>query len=794
MIFNKTDVESYYEYIKQNDAFPNSFITELFLIGKITQIEEIKSEITDILSEIGSKNLNKAFKSRTKIPATGKYTDRDKTVEALITLGKKAEDLDIGKMYLLLGYDRLYISKSKIIKKVNENPWIFTRLNHVKKLSIYRETFPSGIIPEEIGQLTALEELGITGGYDAIPSSIGNLSNLKKLELGLGNLKEVPETLKNLQNLEDIQISGGRSCLEKQLNETLLLPHWIGRLEKLESLDIGHLDLQQIPKEIFPPNLKSLNIFDMHQIKGLPEEIGTLKKLESFNVHSCDQLETLPKSMAQLNNLEIFLVGDLPKLKFIDGNIVFSPNIKGFRLIDGVEITEPEKVVTNIKKISIKSNIYLKYVVNNPELFPGLETLILEEIEDYNLEKGLNGLMNLKHLLVYRSSDISAVFQDLTSCPKLENIELYNSDFTNFPSVRGLKHFNLFKVHHCEQLNLNSDCLPENFNQLYILNADSLVLGKLPITLENIHLKEVALENSEAIGDVFIDVKQLHLSVAIDSFPASIANMKLLTNLSFDGSRETKISRPVLEALQELETLDLCCVGHIESFELPKLSKFKLRGYYGENLEEVFQSLTHLKELKLENINQYAILPIANLKALEYLYFFSCGFKDLSQVPKSIQHFEAHYCKNLGKEAVETICTWENLTKLHLVSIDNSVETLPESLKHLKLSVLELGNINIDKIPSFIGEMKDLGMLCFDSMYLDDLPSSIAYLPNLEYISINSTNFRNKLAPDFKNLKIKELRMFISKFSGNNMREELYETLITPGFTHFVKEFSFNKN
>ena len=73
----------------------------------------------------------------------------------------------------------------------------------------------SGEIPSELGDLGALEILGLSGGFHGvdlrgeIPPELGNLSNLTNLSIqGNGFTGQIPPELGNLSNLRDLSIEG----------------------------------------------------------------------------------------------------------------------------------------------------------------------------------------------------------------------------------------------------------------------------------------------------------------------------------------------------------------------------------------------------------------------------------------------------------------------------------------------------------------------------------------------------------------------------------------------------------
>ena len=139
-----------------------------------------------------------------------------------------------------------------------------------------------GVIPPEIGNLKALEILGLYGNMlsGEIPSEIGNLKWLEILWLNRNLLSgEIPTTIGSLSKLyvldiSDNQISGG-------------IPVGIGNLKALELL---HLSRNQLSGEIPPEigqlmNLKYLDLSWNENLSGtLPIELTTIPSLSELNL------------------------------------------------------------------------------------------------------------------------------------------------------------------------------------------------------------------------------------------------------------------------------------------------------------------------------------------------------------------------------------------------------------------------------------------------------------------------------------------------------------------------------
>ena len=172
-----------------------------------------------------------------------------------------------------------------------------------------------GCIPTQLIQLTALSDLalaynGFTGG---IPPEMGYMTTLKKLLLSDNQLTGVfPPELCLLTALCDLDLS---------LNHLAgAIPHEIGQLTSLVYLDLTFNRLcDAIPPEI--GNLCALQSLDLTSnllTGGIPPELGNLTNLWSLHLDD-NQLTSIPRELSNLTELlelrlgRNLLAGDIPR-------------------------------------------------------------------------------------------------------------------------------------------------------------------------------------------------------------------------------------------------------------------------------------------------------------------------------------------------------------------------------------------------------------------------------------------------------------------------------------------------
>jgi Leucine-rich repeat (LRR) protein len=149
-------------------------------------------------------------------------------------------------------------------------------------------------LPEELGELRALEELIIDNGNGcsmnvALPRSIGRLSKLRVLRL-YGGL--------------DGRDLGDEEPARKAQNK--LLPDTLKNLQGLEELDLGRNGIKSVPPQVASlRGLKKLSL-DYNDIREIPAFVGELPNLQELSVNANGGV-TLPQSLAKIKGLKVFM-------------------------------------------------------------------------------------------------------------------------------------------------------------------------------------------------------------------------------------------------------------------------------------------------------------------------------------------------------------------------------------------------------------------------------------------------------------------------------------------------------
>nr|XP_051210655.1 receptor-like protein EIX2 [Lolium perenne] len=163
----------------------------------------------------------------------------------------------------------------------------------------------SGTFPDELGNLTLLENFDISYNYINLmmPGTLQNMCNLTSLDLSgnniNGDIREVIDMIpscswKNLQELKvfDTNISG-------------MTLQFVSNLSSLRMLEIGHNQLSgSVPMEIgMLTNLSYIDLSNNILSGSLPVEIGTLTELTYLDLSNNNLSGSLPVEIGTLTKL-----------------------------------------------------------------------------------------------------------------------------------------------------------------------------------------------------------------------------------------------------------------------------------------------------------------------------------------------------------------------------------------------------------------------------------------------------------------------------------------------------------
>lgn len=200
-----------------------------------------------------------------------------------------------------------WINKSNWLTTQPIDTWygVFMNGNRVNEIAIIVENNLNGVLPSEIGNLTNLWNLNITGQkllQGQIPKEIGNLTNLEHLYLMNCSITgKIPSEIGNMTNLHELTLENNFL--------TDSIPSTIGNLSNLNTIQLSQNQLTgPIPSTL--GNLSNLEwlILDNNQLTGqIPSSLGNSASLSSIRL-SNNNISSLPLGIGNFYHMgAIFL-------------------------------------------------------------------------------------------------------------------------------------------------------------------------------------------------------------------------------------------------------------------------------------------------------------------------------------------------------------------------------------------------------------------------------------------------------------------------------------------------------
>lgn len=310
--------------------------------------------------------------------------------------------------------------------ELNGTMTFYDGLENVQLESFYLDYYRSDEIPAEMTQLTNLTALRIWGEINsepAIPTDIGNLTNLQTLNLL--DVQDLPNSVSDLENLTYLYVKGNaglKPSLPSNIGnltnlETLVLKNTNTlpmSLAQLTNLDYAYIELESgltpIPA-IFDDMdaLEKLTLFGMvepetqvsiYNAENLKElilhggststlepEISQLTNLEELDI-SGNPISTFPSSIGTMTNLKSLKCWTMPITDF-PMEIVGLTNLEylGFRFCQLTSVPPEIGNFTNLKTLSFSLNQLTTLPDEIGNLKDNLQTLFLSENNFSQAEK-----------------------------------------------------------------------------------------------------------------------------------------------------------------------------------------------------------------------------------------------------------------------------------------------------------------------------------------------------------------------------------------------------------------------
>ena len=622
----------------------------------------------------------------------------------------------------------------------------------------------SGQIPPEIGNLTSLMSLNLSGNNltGSIPPELGNLSNLQELFLWKNSLRgKIPSQLAGLNNLRILKLR------ENDLSGSI--PPELGNLSNLRYLDLGQNNLiGSIPSEFGNlVNLQHLTLsgknLKLENLTGsIPPELGNLTSLTWLDLSGNNLTGSIPSELGNLANLEVLdiygnnLSGPIPSrlsklpLRFfrwfdnislcVPGTTLFAEWVEGMGTAEGTFCNASDKAaLESLFETAGGSNW------TNAEgwlgssalsVWRGVLTDSLGRVTELNLSRnGLAGylpmhlgrLKQLTELRIAGNNGLSGHLPPSLSGLSLQVLHYSGTELCTLAKASFRAWLSTIPSHQ----GTGAEC---------VLSDRDLLVGLYDATigqnwrnkdnwLTDAPLREWYGVNTDDQGKVVsLNLISNNLS---GSFPPELGGFANLRSLHLNGNADFSGQIPPE-------------IGNLTNLEELILSGCQLSG----QIPPEIGNLTNLHILNLSGTDLVGQIPpeIGNLTNLEHLFISG---------------------RNLSGQIPPEIGNLTNLKRLYFSGNSLSGPLPPEIGNLTNLQVLNLEeNFLSGSIPPEIGNLTNLIFLNLDDNDLSEpIPPEIGNLTNLQVLNLVRNDLSGSIPPEIGNLT----NLMFLNLSGNDL-------------------------
>ena len=149
-------------------------------------------------------------------------------------------------------------------------------------------------VPTAVRGLTYLQELRLDENQSLreLPDWLGELTELRTLDLENCGVTELPESMTRLGRLRKLRLSH---------TSLAVWPDWLADLP-LAILYLDGMDLRSVPPTVLRMSALEVLALDDNNLTALPEEIGDLRKLRALYL-AMNRLRELPDTLGSLPDL-----------------------------------------------------------------------------------------------------------------------------------------------------------------------------------------------------------------------------------------------------------------------------------------------------------------------------------------------------------------------------------------------------------------------------------------------------------------------------------------------------------
>jgi Leucine-rich repeat (LRR) protein len=380
-----------------------------------------------------------------------------------------------------------------------------------------------------------------TDGCDSLPANIGTLSNLTGLYISESNIKSLPTSINQLSRLKELDLNylysfkyESELCKLTGLDSLESLGLWMARIKVLplcigQIKSLRHLDLSQNERldinsafKVFRllPNLESLNLSGIHNLKVIPKEILEIRNLQSIQLGYIEGKFDYKTSFERMSSLKISSLSLTNNwLNALPSTITLLKNLTYIDLSDNNFNALPVEIfdLTSLKHIKIQSNNRSFKTIGS----------------------GISKLLNLEKINLGNNSQLDGeeAIVSLSNLPKLKDVDFFGCFLDTIPDQ-------ITKFIALEKLNLTRN--PKiDFSDLFIKLSKVKTLKHLDLSDNKLTVlpKEIGLLTSLE----YLVIGQNEIQILPDDF-FDLTNLKVL---NVYGNYNSKLSDTEFQKIKE---------------------------------------------------------------------------------------------------------------------------------------------------------------------------------------------------------------------------------------------------
>ncbi|XP_050148625.1 disease resistance protein RPV1-like isoform X5 [Malus sylvestris] len=652
------------------------------------------------------------------------------------------------------------------IKELPESVWSnehisYLDISHCKDL----QKLPSNKCNLKVSGCFKVDGCTSLGEFSELPRDISKLSLV-----GCKRLVSLPTNICKLKCLEELNLS---ECSKLQNFPEILEP-----MEHLKSLNLSSTAIEELHSSIeFFPALKRLTLSHCQRLSSIPKSICKLKYLEKLNLSCCSKLENFPEILEPMKHLEYLNLSET-SVQELHSSIEFLPALKNIELKGCKRLSSIPKSICKLKYLEELDLSYCYELESFPEILEPMEhlkSLNLRGTAVRELHSSIKFLHALKRIELQGCESLSSIPKGICKLKYLERLDLSEcSELENFPEI-------MEPMEHLESLNLSETTVEELHSSIEFLPAlkeirlrDCKRFSSIPKSICKLkYLEELdlsccsKLENFPEILEPMEHLKSLNLSATmVEELHSSIKFLPVLKKVKLGGCKRLSSIPKSICKLKYLEELDLSYCYELENFPeilepMEHLEFLNLSGTAVEELHSSIEFLSALKEIRLRDCRRLSSIPksICKLKYLEELDLSCCSkLENFPEILEPMKHLKSlNLSATMVKELHSSIKFLPALKKVKLRGCER-LSSIPKSICKLKyLEGLDLSRcFELENFPEILEPMEHLGSLNLSGTTVEELHSSIEFLPALKEIRLGDCKRLSSIPKSICKLKYLE--------------------------------------